>query len=520
MAVNIFDNQSLGFHQTSDCKCGGAYCLPIVTTDVKVIQGNVTPYSGSILWNGQFASADGWTLGANWSIAAGVLTGHTSSATTSIPLGLEGGQYYLVRLDLEIIGTASAGVTINLNGTSFTIPSGALDSRNYFNFWYLPTSISTDCLTLTATNAAVTVKFRSISIAKVSSVGIAVKDNNGTTTYNVHTMGGLAYVVYYPVDAYNVYTDGYPAAEMLWEATFNFASWAGVEIGCSTISINDSSLHNTELILQPEFNYSFQWTFGLYWGFTGSAALYNPPGVVTNTELTQSLVVKGGMIYELNFDTALLGANDLLFGFYYNGDFVPVLNTSGDTTQYATIDLRTYPNDYFTIQLAFKMETTNAQVEIDNVNMIAGNAPDVYSFSECVNTQVDADCTILFTATNSDNAFGFDYSHSLTHSLRLKAKKEISNFPEEKESYLFSDNSRRLLMARSETEYEVRITDAPDYVHQCLRMMRLNDTFTIDGGQYIAESTYDLARRKTSKLKQSIFTVKDVDGIATNYSCS
>lgn len=525
MALNIYDNQSLGFHQSSDCKCGGVYCQPVITTDTMMIQGDVTPYSTSILWNGTFASEDGWNLGNGWSIASNVLTGITipigGTNTTSIPLGLEVGQYYLIQFDLSIIGDTSVGVDFIMNGETFTIPAGAIDSRNKFTFYYKPTTITTDYIELQGIDNDVTVKFYSIYIYKFSSVGIAVKNNSGSITYNVHSMAGLGYVTYYvPANSYRLYSLDYPAASILWQATFDFSSWEGVEIGCSTISINDSSLHNTELMMQGAFNYSYFWTFGNYWAFTGTAAYYNPPGVIANTELTQDIIVKGGMSYTLEFDTALLGFNSLLVGYYYNGALTNVLNTSGDTTQSVTIDLSTKPDAYFTITLAFKMQTQDAEVEIDNVTLHANNVPDVYSYSECINTQTDADCTILFTATNSDNAFDFDYSHGLTHSLRLVAKKDILNFPEEKEAYLFSDNSRRLLMGRSETEYDLQIMDAPDYIHSCLRMLRLNDTFNIDGAQYIAESAYELKRRKTSKLKQAAFSVKDIDGIATNYSCS
>lgn len=163
---------------------------------------------------------------------------------------------------------------------------------------------------------------------------------------------------------------------------------------------------------------------------------------------------------------------------------------------------------------------------VDNVSCVISE-PDSLNESACINLATTQDCTLLFTATNDDNAFGFDYTtETFTHYLRVKAKYAISGFPEEKEDYLFSDNSRRLLFARRETEYDIKVTDAPEYIHACLSMMRLNDDFTAQAvnettaSELIASGSYDYKTRKTSELAQSSFTVKGAIGIASNYSCS
>lgn len=57
----------------------------------------------------------------------------------------------------------------------------------------------------------------------------------------------------------------------------------------------------------------------------------------------------------------------------------------------------------------------------------------------------------------------------------------MSGYPEEKDEYRFSNNNRRLLYSQTEKEYVVAIGDAPEYIHDCIRQMRLNDTLTIDG---------------------------------------
>jgi hypothetical protein len=37
--------------------------------------------------------------------------------------------------------------------------------------------------------------------------------------------------------------------------------------------------------------------------------------------------------------------------------------------------------------------------------------------------------------------------------------------------------------------------------------------------EYIKESAYELNRRKTSALKQAIFTVREKQGLASNFGC-
>ena len=82
------------------------------------------------------------------------------------------------------------------------------------------------------------------------------------------------------------------------------------------------------------------------------------------------------------------------------------------------------------------------------------------------------------------------------------------------------------MFARRDKEYTLFIGDAPVHIHDLLSIMRLHDTFAIgtniftDLVPYTKESGYELNRRKSSKLKQATFTVRETQGLASNFPCN
>ncbi|HWB64374.1 MAG TPA: hypothetical protein VG603_12740, partial [Chitinophagales bacterium] len=126
--------------------------------------------------------------------------------------------------------------------------------------------------------------------------------------------------------------------------------------------------------------------------------------------------------------------------------------------------------------------------------------------------------TMLFTATNNDSAFGFDYSKSFTHYLRVWGNIKYNGYTEEKEVYNFSDNTNLLLTASQLKQYEISIGDAAEYVHDCLSILRLHDTFTINDKEYIPDGDYALQVRKSTFVLPAKFTVKEQAGPSKNYA--
>ena len=71
-----------------------------------------------LIANGNFSSATGWTLGANWAISGGTLNGTTATSYSYIntPAGLVAGMVYYVSFD--ILSISSGSVYINVGGIS------------------------------------------------------------------------------------------------------------------------------------------------------------------------------------------------------------------------------------------------------------------------------------------------------------------------------------------------------------------------------------------------------------------
>lgn len=531
MAITIKPNQALGFNVNDDCKCGGDYCQPIQTTDLTMLQGYVNAASEvNLVSDGEFDASTNWSLDAGWTISGGKLhatnIGGGSTADSVLPLGLVAGRLYIIQCSVDVTSIGSAGANqgyiIKVNDQALALPGGATAyNLDLTASWvFMAGAVTTDIIQFSTNESTIDFDVLYIRVYELSQVGLGIYSNSGILQDSYTTFTGNNSLKYYlsgeqltSGSIIREVSESFDAVLVMFELLIN--DWASLTdyIGCGTVRLYDT-VPLTERVRNGTFtgnaNY---WTLGAGWSYSANSASYTT-GL---TNLTQTIYLMGGMTYDLSFLITFLGFGNSMVLLINN---TPTQQFTGNGTHTYTIDLTTY-SGLVEIELGFTgYLLADHNYTIDAISVIASEK-DSLNVSECFNLQTTHTCTLLFYATNSDNAFGFDYSSgALRHYLRLEAKIDISGYPEEKEDYLYSDNSRELLFARSETEYEVNVTDAPDYIHSCLRMMRLNDTFKIDSSFYIADGNYDLKRRKTSKLKQSLFTVKDTDGIASNYSCA
>lgn len=229
-------------------------------------------------------------------------------------------------------------------------------------------------------------------------------------------------------------------------------------------------------------------------------AMYDNAGAETFLSLTPSGLLYGAA---LKYNAT----NDLIYAFLNTDSdalawFLPIANFAGLTGS---------------VNGCYRLSVFDASTGAD----------DMAHLTPCLDLRSTHDCTILCTATNNDGAFGFLYpfmsggvTQTFIHSLRVKAKMDVTSYPEESETYIFSDNSEALLFGRTQKEHSIFLSDAPVYIHDCLRHMRLHDLFKIDGAEYVKDGAYELNRRKTSSLKQATFTVREAEGIASNYRLS
>lgn len=536
MAITILYNQAIAFNIDDTCKCDGDYCQPIELTDTFMLEGIITANdtNANRLHNGSFDASDGWTLGTGFSISGGKLNGTAIAnssvlASSTVALGLRVGVVYKIVGVIDITsGTATTtGVFIKINDDLIPLPTLNYTTDDIlFTAYYTPTNISSDIIEIGCSSSALDFNVQLIQVIELSSIGVQFAQTDGTIINTWEDFGVVDGIVTYPeltLSRTNGKIITYEALDtnpVKFQMTLNFAEGADdetplTEVGCQTLCIFDSNFNHNRIINGNFAAGLDPFTSTGIWTWSSTQADYAPGvGAYTPGILSQSFYVEGGVEYTLEFSLSIIGS--LLVQWNDGTTDYPIGLYNSGGTKTATFT----PTSSGIISLKFEEGSDHPIIAVDSVSVLTTEHNCLLT-SDCLNIQTNHECTLLFTATNDDDAFAFTYPTSpvFTHQLRLEAKIDVSSYPEEKEEYLFSDNSRRLLFARTENEYEVLLMDAPNYIHSCLRMMRLNDTFTIDGVEYIAESSYDLKRRKTSKLKQSAFTVKDKTGISSNYSC-
>lgn len=436
-----------------------------------------------------------------------------------------GGNIWII-VNPVTIDNIGEGYRIKINGEYLPVHLlSTVTSLPYLFWWfYKPTSITDNHIEIECTDPATVAIINKVDVFLMSRVGIATYQNNSLVEKFDNP---TAIVTYYSQDASISNSSGNETLDMptyLWQAIIPLATFTGTIIGCSQLSFYDSVFTNHNPIINGSLGANLDsWVAGDYWAWDASPiphAQYTPPssGAYAPGTLSQQISLLGGLKYTLNFALTgtITGAQVLIK--IDDGSSVTLIGSFAPPAHIATIDLTAYTGTV-TIDLIFAEAQQNKNIGVRDVSIYA-QGTDKLNVSDCINVQTTHDCTLLYQAENNDNAFDFDYTHGMKHNLRVTSKMDVTAYPEADERARFSDNSKLLMYAESDTEYSVFVTDAPIYVHDCLRLLRLHDTFSINGTEYIKESGYELNRRKTSKLKQSTFTVRPAQGISSNYPCS
>jgi hypothetical protein len=123
--------------------------------------------------------------------------------------------------------------------------------------------------------------------------------------------------------------------------------------------------------------------------------------------------------------------------------------------------------------------------------------------------------TKVFYATNQANAFGFDFT-GFFFKMRCRGRVEYTKYPDSPEMASFSDNSNDLTLAYPEKQHTITVYSLSEYQHDCMRLMRLSDTFTIDDVEYVQAGEYTIKRTDHLNAALGQFDVKDKTGIERN----
>lgn len=223
---------------------------------------------------------------------------------------------------------------------------------------------------------------------------------------------------------------------------------------------------------------------------------------------------------------------------YINSDY-PIeihsqddLDPLQDTRQWhkLSIEFSTGTNIWQRARFVFTVSGTDTSIlaqkyiYIDNLTLMEVTHEDCsYPF----NLQHSHPDTLLIKYRNNEPAFGWppprDYYYvplDAYFSLRIKAFLKNPRYPEENETHEYSDGSTAILYGSTRKIYELQIADAPEYIHDALRVAFLHDEFYIDGKRYVKlPGDYTPMWRRGRCVASALVEVEEAEQLTKNSNC-
>lgn len=427
--------------------------------------------------------SSGWTFGGSW-FATGqqavINKNNSGTLEQAIGGGLNSVSYYRLEFAVEGIDLTSPGgadCVVKLGGeTITTITTSTTIGTKYFNF-YLETPTD-DNIQFINTNLGLVID--NCTLYMLSAPAYIVEDCDGNL-----------------IDSFDI-NDG--------ESSNNTSviqytqDWGGYDNGCYQIKVFDSTkAASSELIQNGGFiSPDSDWTVGTNWSIPSPQdhAIFSGAftGILANV-LGQTIAgMVADKIYKVEYDV------------------VSWVDTSGGgdgsmTSNIGTILLDTFTSAaavgphvhiistkgvvIFTSTFIIQSTTTSLDVVIDNVSV---KEMDIEACSECfqVNNWLDSkgcEKTRLLTATNNDDAFGYDFTNfDLTLSMRVFARHKHETYQQSVfESRHTRTNSRVTNYAESVEVLELIFDRHPAYIYNMVQIMSDADIWKIDGVNHSKE---------------------------------
>lgn len=530
MSISCKKNQPIPMVDPFDCTpCESSYCVPIEQGDTNTIEVELTELTENLITNGTFASASGWTLGANWTIGGGKATfdglGASALSRSTDSTLTEG--YYLIKVDITLLNVDYLSLSISLGGqgvfsTSGISTSGWTDRTYYFYGYIVP---SNNTLSFIGGDGF-SISIDNVEVYKFSSVQYEIKDC--TTDEVFYTNDDNDGITYFESGEM---TDGSEYIEYLAGFASVILNWAeiGLPDGCYCICFKDAALLGYEFIENGTFGSSANWdivnTGATGWSITAGVARHSniaPPGddVISQTLVTPLVAT---MCYKLTYDVTAGGFSDLTI--------------TGDTATETGILLGTVlgSGSYSgSIDISGKAITVvhftaaTYQFDMDNVSIQADPECVLCETTNCISLREDWDtfattrkmCNILVTGTNANKAFGFSAGYSFTG--RIFGVIRNASYPDiDNTEYKDFTGLKSLQYNDNEKVQELQIAEVPQGVHDWFRLALRSQTLTFEiAGQtknFIKKAgDYTPNWRKSSPNAPVIVEIQEVQQVASN----
>ena len=100
--------------------------------------------------------------------------------------------------------------------------------------------------------------------------------------------------------------------------------------------------------------------------------------------------------------------------------------------------------------------------------------------------------------------------------MRVSGNILYKEYPDKTEDYNFSDDTVSLLSVDADKLYQVTVNGSPEYIHNAVRIIRLCDSFMVNGKEYIKAGNYDISPSLKLSSPSATFNVKPKYGIPDN----
>lgn len=497
MAISCDKNQVLHVPDDFDCGCQtSSYCVPVEQTDETPFKVSLTPLSGNLISNGNFASSDGWVLVGGAAISGGKATtdGSPNQIGRYCDYELATGYYRLTFTITEDVTDVLDGI-VEVGGVNTVSFSGKpfAQTINWFFFLNNPT---TDFLNIITTSG--TMSIDDMSLTRISSAAFDIKDcasdtvyysetDNSSVEYLDHSLISQAFTVA-GVGQYDYeLTVGYAIITLDW-ASYNLAN------GCYCLCLKDYGLIGYERIKNGNFHYDDFWTIANSgtegWDITGGKAVHTIGGGAGDDIMSQTITALDSSlcyIFELTIDS-VSGTG---------GCNLSVLYDSATETDVEIMSLTNYDVFPATFQIPFadsaattiKIVSTAAglrNISIDGVSIrLDSDCLECSETTECISLNSwDNFCTsrgmcnILVTGVNANSAFGFpegyEFKGRIFGNIRNASGKEI-----QMEAYKDFSGLKTLQYIDREKIKELQVFQVPQYVHDWLELALSSQTLTL-----------------------------------------
>jgi hypothetical protein len=450
------------------------------------------------------------TIGTNVTFDGSSVTLKSAECSIVMSNVLEAGRYYRIKLT----GTRDSGtqkLTLNNNSLVDYLQFGNFDNTETVVF---VKAVATDKLRISgfAPFTGTQITILDIEVVEMSSLYYLFTDcDNPAVLYEESATVGVSYNLDIP------YRDN-PDAIFYGMLTFDWDSGDFDRLpnpGCFCLCVKDYALSFYDFVANGDFDVN-SFDQATYWDITNSLSAgwgYSAGfmGHVSEVgagvdELSQTLLAPldstlcytlsigydsdNGFSIDVKYDTATLTGQTL-------ASLTKALGAGTETIDITNIGITRI---YFEVDNDEQLRISDISILLDaDCWDCACQSTCISLSSDHANTRLSMGCLFELTATNTNNAFGFNFEDfTFTPGMRLFGKLRNGSYQDDTEYYTKSDGEKILVYADIEKVEELQIAEVPEGIHDWLHAAMLLDSFMIDGVEYVRVGEYAPNWRKSS----------------------